>query len=96
MYSFAPESKEALWDRYSTAAPKRQWRLVGQSKNSQESIKMLVERYSINPKTMMKWKHRKNVEDMPMGPKEPYSTVLSKAEEAMIVTFRTTYPACAQ
>lgn len=56
--------------------------------NSQESIKTLAERYSINPKTVMKWKHRESVEDLPMGPKEPSSTVLSKAEEAMIVTFR--------
>ena len=36
----------------------------------------------------MKWKHRESVKDLPMGPKEPSSTVLSKAEEAMIVTFR--------
>lgn len=56
--------------------------------NSQESIKTLAERYSINPKTVMKWKHRESVKDLPMGPKEPSSTVLSKAEEAMIVTFR--------
>jgi hypothetical protein len=52
--------------------------------NSQESKKTLAERYSINPKTVMKWKHRESVEDLPMGPKELLSTALSKVEEAMI------------
>ena len=56
--------------------------------NSQESIKTLAERYSINPKTVIKWKHRESVKDLPMGPREPSSTVLSRDEEAMIVTFR--------
>lgn len=56
--------------------------------NSEESIRTLAERYSITPKIVMKWKHRESVKDLPMGPKEPSSTVLSKAVEAMIVTFR--------
>lgn len=43
--------------------------------NSQESIKTLAERYSINPKTVMKWKHRASVKDLSMGPREPSSTV---------------------
>lgn len=37
---------------------------------------------------MSKWKKRDFTHDSPMGPKEHRSTVLSKEEEAMIVTFR--------
>ncbi len=56
--------------------------------NSQESIGKLAKRYGINPKTVAKWKKRDSVKDMPMGPKQPRSTVLSEEEEAMIVAFR--------
>lgn len=48
----------------------------------------LASKYAINPKTVAKWKKRKTVQDAPMGPKNSASTVLSKAEEAMIVAFR--------
>lgn len=56
--------------------------------NSQESIIALASKYAINPKTVAKWKKRKTVQDAPMGPKNSTSTVLSKAEEAVIVAFR--------
>jgi hypothetical protein len=35
-----------------------------------------------------KWKKRSHVNDAPMGPKQPHSTVLTKEEEALIVAFR--------
>ena len=56
--------------------------------NSQASLRELATRYSINPKTVAKWRRRGSVCDARMGPKEPRSTVLSKEEEALIVTFR--------
>jgi transposase-like protein len=42
---------------------------------SQESIAKLAKRYDLNPKTVAKWKKRSHVEDAPMGPKRPRSTV---------------------
>jgi hypothetical protein len=42
----------------------------------------------INPKTVAKWRKRMTVEDLKAGPKEPRSTVLTEAEEAMVVAFR--------
>jgi transposase InsO family protein len=56
--------------------------------HSEASIRTLAERYSINPKTVAKWKKRQSASDAPMGPKAPCSTVLSKAEEAIVVAFR--------
>jgi transposase-like protein len=56
--------------------------------HSQESIAALAERYDLNPKTVAKWKKRSCVQDAPMGPKQPRSTVLTKEEEALIVAFR--------
>ena len=56
--------------------------------NSQASLRELATRYSINPKTVAKWRRRGSVCDARMRPKEPRSTVLSKEEEALIVTFR--------
>ena len=44
----------------------------------------LARRYGINEKTVKKWRSRTSVEDQPMGPKEPKSTVLSALEEAAI------------
>jgi len=55
---------------------------------SKASVAALAERFGINPKTVLKWRHRQTVEDNPMGPKEPHSTVLTPLEEAAIVTFR--------
>src|SRR6478752_7402105 len=56
--------------------------------NSEESLRALSKRYGINQKTVAKWKKRTSVADLPTGPKEPKSTVLSLEEEAVIVAFR--------
>src|SRR5210317_1072828 len=56
--------------------------------NSQESLRALSRRYGINQKTVAKWKKRSSVADLPTGPKEAHSTVLSVEEEAVIVAFR--------
>ena len=56
--------------------------------NSQESLRTLSKRYGINLKTVAKWRKRTSVADLPTGPKQPKSTVLSAEEEAMIVAFR--------
>src|SRR5436305_7626757 len=56
--------------------------------NSQESLRALAARHGINPKTVQKWRKRTNVQDAPMGPKAPASTVLSLEEEAIILAFR--------
>ena len=56
--------------------------------NSQESLRALAKRYCINQKTVAKWKKRGSVSDLPTGPKDAKSTVLSIEEEAIIVAFR--------
>jgi transposase InsO family protein len=56
--------------------------------HSQESLRALSSRYGINQKTVAKWKKRNAVTDLPTGPREPRSTVLSAEEEAIIVAFR--------
>ena len=56
--------------------------------DSQESMRVLARRHGINPKTVAKWKKRSSVSDLPTGPKEPKSTVLSVEEEAIVVAFR--------
>ncbi len=44
--------------------------------NSQESLRALAARYRVNPKTILKWKMRSTVSDLPTGPKDKKSTVL--------------------
>ena len=56
--------------------------------NSQESLRALAKRYGINQKTVAKWKQRETVADLPTGPKEAKSTVLSIEEEGIIVPIR--------
>src|SRR5476649_2691975 len=56
--------------------------------HSQESLRVLARRYGINQKTLAKWKRRTSVADIPTGPKDARSTVLSIAEEAIVVAFR--------
>ncbi|KLK92812.1 transposase [Microvirga vignae] len=56
--------------------------------NSQASLRTLAKRYGINPKTVAKWKKRTSVADLPTGPRDVKSTVLSVEEEAIIMAFR--------
>ncbi len=56
--------------------------------NSQESLRTLSKRYGINQKTVAKWRKRTSAADLPTGPRQPHSTVLSIEEEAVIVAFR--------
>ena len=56
--------------------------------SSQESLRALAKRYGVNQKTVAKWKRRSSVADVPTGPKQARSTVLSADEEAIVVAFR--------
>ena len=55
---------------------------------SKAPLKELAARYGLNHKTVAKWRKRAFVNDAPMGPKAPRSTVLSPEEEAIVVAFR--------
>ena len=63
-------------------------RLRAELQASQESTRALAARYGLNPKTVDKWRKRSTTADAPMGPKTPKSTVLTPAEEAIVVAFR--------
>jgi hypothetical protein len=54
----------------------------------QESLAKLAQRDALNPKTVAQWKHRSYGNAAPMGPKPCHSTVLTLAEEALIVALR--------
>jgi transposase-like protein len=56
--------------------------------HSQESLRALARRHGVNPKTIAKWRKRGSVADLPTGPKQAGSTVLSPEEEAVAVAFR--------
>src|SRR3954471_4093753 len=56
--------------------------------HSQASLRTLAKRFGINPKTVAKWRKRTSHADLRTGPREPRSTVLSVAEEAVAVAFR--------
>ena len=55
---------------------------------SQEATSTLAQRYGLSRTTVAKWRTRTTTEDAPMGPSAPHSTVLTLAEEAMVVEFR--------
>ena len=54
---------------------------------SKESILKLAKKYSLNPKTIVKWKKRENLEDNKSGAKTVKS-VLSELEQKSICEFR--------
>jgi transposase InsO family protein len=55
---------------------------------AQEATRALAARYGLNPKTVAKWRRRTTTADAPMGPRRPRSSVLTEAEEAVVVEFR--------
>ena len=84
--------KETLWVRFCTAAPQslpsgltRGTEPVRRAiQNSEESLRALSARYGINQITVAKWRKRTSVADVPTGPKDAKSIVLSVEDEAMI------------
>ena len=67
-------------------------RIRAELQASQEATRVLAARYGLNPKTVQKWRKRTTTADQPMGPsmgpRRPRSTVLTEAEEAIVVEFR--------
>ena len=55
---------------------------------AQAPTRALAARYGLNVKTVAKWRRRTTVTDAPMGPRRPRRTVLTEAEEAIVVEFR--------
>jgi len=55
---------------------------------SKETVSQLAKKHGINEKTVLKWKRRSTIEDMPMGKKVVTSTVLTAIEEDAIVKTR--------
>ncbi len=93
--------KEATWDRFVPGAPRSRCpagecmhsprgahAVRAAIQRSQASLAQLSRERGINPKTVAKWRKRATVEDMKTGPSKPRSTVLTEAEEAMVVAFR--------
>jgi len=56
--------------------------------NSKETITQLAKRLSLNPKTVLYWKHAGRVTDKKSGPTNPRSKVLTPEEEQAICEFR--------
>ena len=56
--------------------------------HSQESLGALASRYGVNQKTIAKWPQRSTVNNLPTGPKQARSTVLSVEDEGIVVAFR--------
>ena len=80
-----PSLKEALWARFYAA---RQRQSAERFKHRQENLGGLAKHYSINPKTVAKWRGRSSVQDLPTGPKQAQSTVLSIADDAAASQYR--------
>ena len=62
-------------------------RIRAELKAAKAPARLLASQYRLNVKTVLKWRSRVETSDAPRGPK-PKSTVLSPAEEAIIVEFR--------
>jgi transposase-like protein len=62
-------------------------RIRAELKAAKAPARLLASQYGLNVKTVLKWRTRAEMADAPMGPR-PKSTVLTPAEEAIIVEFR--------
>lgn len=63
-------------------------RIRAELQAAQTPSRAIALQYGINPKTVLKWRKRTSTADAPMGPKNARSTVLTPAEEAIVVEFR--------
>jgi hypothetical protein len=74
--SLSAESKDALWQVLHGSATMTE-AIRRAIQHSQASLRTLAKRYGINQKTVAKWKKRTSVADLPTGPRQAKSTVLS-------------------
>ena len=81
---FSQEWKETLWDKCATITHA----VRAAIQRSQASLLVLRKELGINPKTVANWRKHTTVEDLKTGPREPRSSILTEAEEAIIVAFR--------
>jgi len=63
-------------------------RIRKEIQDSNESLAKLAKKYSLNVKTVAKWKNRSSTKEKRTGPKVAKSTVLSELEEKIICEFR--------
>ena len=63
-------------------------RIRAELQRSKEKTSILARRYGLSRTTVTRWRSRTTTADAPMGPSMPKSTLLSPAEEAVIVEFR--------
>jgi transposase InsO family protein len=63
-------------------------RVRAELQRAQATTRALAARYGLNPKTVAKWRGRTTTADQLMGPSRPRSSVLTEAEEAIVVEFR--------
>src|ERR687896_1333525 len=63
-------------------------RVRAELQRAQATTRSLAARHGLNPKTVAKWRHRTTTDDRAMGPSRPRSSVLTEAEEAIVVEFR--------
>jgi len=63
-------------------------RVRAELQTSQAPTRALAAQHHLNPKAVRKWRHRTSTTDAPMGPRQPRSSVLTEAEEAIVVEFR--------
>jgi transposase-like protein len=63
-------------------------RIRAQIRSSQEPIATLARRLGLDRKTVRKWRSRSSTCDLPMGPTQRMSAVLSELEEAAVVAVR--------
>ena len=55
---------------------------------SDEPVRMLAERLGVNPKTVMKWRHRRHTNDLQAGNGRSGTTILTPPEQEMCLAFR--------
>ena len=69
-------------------SPRTTLRVRAELQGSKEKTSVLAQRYGLSRTTVTKWRSRTTTTDARMGPSQPKSTVLSPAQEAVIVEFR--------
>ncbi|RZO35581.1 MAG: IS481 family transposase [Rhodospirillaceae bacterium] len=55
---------------------------------SDEPVRVLAERLGVNPKTVMKWRHRGHIDDLSPGNGRSGTTILTPPEQEMCLAFR--------
>jgi hypothetical protein len=80
MYEDSNQWRKKVWGQILHTNARTTQKTRREIRDSKESILKAAKLFNVNPKTIIKWKKRDSTKDLPIGPRQKRSTILTQTE----------------